>query len=503
MKKAGFLILFQFLLTISFAQNIYFNKRIDVTGSYEVCRGIITFKNGYLVAGGYGDEFDIPHIFLSKIDSIGNLKWTKDYITSGYAYYFGLSGSLFQTPDKYFAICGGRVPWPNGYGILIKVDSSGNKKWEKEYKLTDCSNTFNSGNLTKDRGYILTGYAFLTGPKYKYLLLKTDSSGNQQWYKTYTDNDPNRNYAGKSVIQTPDSGYCIGGGGGYWYDPGVDYRSIVEIIKTDSLGNEKWKKTYGNPNNCNGTTFMLCSSKDEKIVGSYSLAVSSLLLSNRQLYIAKFSLNGDELWNKKIGIPAPNKWTSWIQSLNDSSFIICGSNAVKDTNTKVIGWLFKINKNGDSIWYREYAVIQGIYEGNELWQVTPTTDGGFAGAGSLFPDESGGTQDIWVFKTDSMGCLVPNCHVGITEFNPNAGAQMLVFPNPFTNAFAINYNIPKENKKAVFMLYDVYGKLLYQIGLTTSLNQLQVIASSLKAGMYVAVLVVDGVVVASEKVIKE
>jgi hypothetical protein len=500
MKKNSLLFLFFLIVHQNiFAQNIYFNKRIDVTGYAEVCRSIVLTKGGYLVAGGHGETSTF--IYLSNIDSVGNLKWTKDFGVAGYNYYLGLSGALFKSFDKHYMICGSRVPQPKGYSILIKVDSLGNKKWEKEYLFSDNSNKANSGNITRDSGFILTGDAYISGPKYCYLLLKTDSLGNQQWYKTFTDNHAYRNYQGTSVIQTADNGYCLGCYGIY-YQFGL-YKGIAEIIKTDEFGNQQWKKTYGDPLNCN-VGCMLCLSNDNCIIGAYSLCNSGSAYVDRQIYLTKISMGGTEIWNKKIGKALPSKTAYWIQTLDDGNFILCGSNRVKDTLGKCVGWIFKLNANGDSIWYREYAVITGPHDANELWQVTPTPDGGFAGAGNLFPTEAGGGQDIWVFKTDRMGCLVPNCDgVGITEFNPNAGAQMLVYPNPFTNAFAINYNIPKENKKGVFELRDVLGHLVYSTPLTINVNQLQVVASSLKAGIYIASLVMDGVVVQSVKLIKE
>jgi len=500
MKKTLLFCICNFVFSsLLICQSIYFNKRIDISGDWEVCRGIVPFKNGYFVAGGYLDA----RIFMSFIDSIGNLKWTQQYNQVNYSYYFGLSGSLFKTFDKYYAICGGRVPLgPRGYSLLIKVDSLGNKIWEREYQLYDHSNNLNSGNITNDSGYILTGTIHDPGPRYKYLLIKTDSAGNLLWYNMYTDNDPNRSYAGKCVIQTPDSGYCLGGSGGYWNPPGEEYHSIIDIIKTDSLGNEKWKKTYGNPLYCNWGT-MLSLSKDSCIIATYRIGNTALPGDNKELYITKLGIDGSVKWEKRFGLIILDNWCSWIQTLDDGSYILSGQHRVKDTINKSVGWLHKLNGNGDSMWYREYAIIQGPLDVNQLFQVTPTPDKGFAAAGYLYPISSGGSQDIWIFKTDSMGCLVPNCHVGITEFNPNAGAQMLIYPNPFSNSFSINYNIPKENKEAVFMLYDVYGKLVYQIGLTTSVNQLQVVASSLKAGVFFASLVVDGVLVSTDKIIKE
>jgi len=269
------------------------------------------------------------------------------------------------------------------------------------------------------------------------------------------------------------------------------------------LGNQQWKKTYGNPiYNNNGGMFFL--SKDTCIIATYSSAFSYGEYDNRRVFITKLDMAGNEKWNKEIGLFVPSNWTSWIQALDEGSFVISGGHRVKDTINKYVGWLFKLNNNGDSIWYREYAIIQGENDQNQLWHFTSTPDKGFAGAGSLFPYSTGGNQDIWVFKTDSLGCLVYNCTgIGITEFNPNAGAQLLVYPNPFKEAFAINYSIPKESKKGVFELRDVLGSLVYATPLNTNINQLQVVASTLKAGMYVASLVVDGVVVGSQKIIKE
>jgi hypothetical protein len=460
---------------------------------------MVPYDSTYFVAGNCGPG---RKLFFSKIDKQGSKEWYQIYPVPGYTYYIGGSGSLFRTLDNNYAIIGTKVPSSGlrGYGIILKVDALGNKKWEKEYGVLDDIG-FQSITSTKDSGFIFTGDGFISGSRFRYLLLKTDSLGNLQWYQTYTDNHPQRNYEGTSVIQTPDKGYCFGGRGGYW---GTQYYySIAEIFKTDSLGNLQWKKTFGNPLYCN-LDAMLCLSKDNCIVTSYILGYSGIPSVYSQAYIAKYGLDGSEKWTKKIGDTQPNNWVSWINSLVDGGFIISGSHMDKDTINKYKGWLFKLNNNGDSLWYREYVVIDGINDRNQLYQVTPTPDKGFAAAGSLYPNSSGGGQDIWVFKTDSMGCLVPYCDgVGITEFNTNAGAQMVVYPNPFTNAFAINYNIPAGNKEAVFQLYDIYGKLVYQTGLTTNVNQLQVVASSLKAGMYVACLVVDGKKIASQIIIKE
>jgi hypothetical protein len=52
------------------------------------------------------------------------------------------------------------------------------------------------------------------------------------------------------------------------------------------------------------------------------------------------------------------------------------------------------------------------------------------------------------------------------------------------------------------MIYDFYGRLFYQVELNTSFNQLQLIANKLESGIYVGNLLIDGVLVKSEKLVK-
>jgi hypothetical protein len=129
-----------------------------------------------------------------------------------------------------------------GYGnsdvYILKVDAEGMYRW---------SNVFGGINVdrgmdikqTPDSGYVIVGYtnSFNNGD-YDVFLIKTDSLGQLQWQKTYGGNDWDFGY---SVALTDDGGFVIVGET-YSYGKGS---SDVYVIKTNGLGDTLWTKTYG------------------------------------------------------------------------------------------------------------------------------------------------------------------------------------------------------------------------------------------------------------------
>ncbi|TPE43039.1 SBBP repeat-containing protein [Pontibacter mangrovi] len=99
---------------------------------------------------------------------------------------------------------------------IIKIDSIGNKEWDKTYG-GDMSEWFSSLQGTNDRGYILGGYSEsgISGDKseaalgnYDYWVVKVDSVGNKKWDKTLGGQGEDRLHA---IQQTSDEGYILGG----------------------------------------------------------------------------------------------------------------------------------------------------------------------------------------------------------------------------------------------------------------------------------------------------
>lgn len=92
---------------------------------------------------------------------------------------------------------------------------------------------------TTDGGYIIVGSSYsASGVAPDIFLVKTNSNGDSVWTKTYGGADIDE---ANCVHQTFDGGYIICGS---TFSFGVG-NSDVYLIRTDSVGDTLWTKTYG------------------------------------------------------------------------------------------------------------------------------------------------------------------------------------------------------------------------------------------------------------------
>jgi len=219
--------------------NLLWTKTYGGLGS-SVGNSIATNSSGdYLIAGyttgfGTGNE----DIYLVNTDSSGTLRWSKCIGGTDYE----RARTCVAISDGSYAVAGYTRSVATGFqdAYLCKINNSGNVIWNKTYSSgANYFDIFNSIHQTNDGGFVLIGSSTSCGGcSPDVMLIKTDSGGTPQWARTY---DGGVYDIGTFIKQTNDNGYIITG-----ITNGPNYPATdVCVIKTDSTGDVEWAKSYG------------------------------------------------------------------------------------------------------------------------------------------------------------------------------------------------------------------------------------------------------------------
>jgi hypothetical protein len=347
-----------------------------------------TLDGGYLLSGWSGG----PWIVKLSNDSAGkkdndissrqennneySMLWIKLYDAASDIY------ALKQTGDGSIVLAGINS---DAKAVLIKTDSSGNEKWnltaEGIVRNNDISAVleFEDGRIlysepgllrndvkrnqlwteknvnsmirdkkrTGDGGYIVIA-SEEGSSRYRDNFIpptgwiqKTDTSGNEQWKRTFGEY-PKKMVTPNSVLQTKDDGYIVIGDYSDW----SNYINDAWIIKYDSYGNEKWRRIIRNKS---GPTpyrpIDVFPSIVETDDGNYIIGGVTNLYRTTGLdaLIIKIDTNGTELWNMSAGGDG-NQLIHTMQETSDGGLLFAGSMINLDPEGHMTAMLMKVGK---------------------------------------------------------------------------------------------------------------------------------------------------------------
>lgn len=365
---------------------------VYTTGSFE---GTVDFFN--LTSPG------TTGIFISKLDSSGNLVWAKGiggnlYDDAGFGIYVDTTGNVYTT--GYF---GGTVDFDPGGGsfplisegssdiFIIKLDRDGNFVWARAM-----------GGNNADYGYGIF----------------VDSSGNvyTAGYFQSTLNFNQDDVGPATVIAT---------------SLGVE---DIFISKLNSDGSFSWVKTIGGTGADMGYGISLYSNGFIYTTGSFQGTVDfdgagpaipiDSVNNSRDIFLNKLSLNGDVVWTKTMGgnatdmgnsiavDPVGNVYTTGsFQDTNVDFDPGTGTYFLSSDGPAADIFITKLNSNGDFVWAKGIGgPSSDIGYGISVNSFgTVFTTGFFADTVDFDPDgvgfnlTSNGGPDIFISKLDSNG----------------------------------------------------------------------------------------------------
>jgi hypothetical protein len=237
---------------------------------------------------------------------------------------------------------------------------------------------------TTDRGFIIAGCtcSFGTGDADVYLI-KTDSLGEVLWEKSYRNDGWDEAYC---IQQTMDGGFIVTG-----YAANGLQRADVWLAKTDSMGDTTWSRMYGSPLDDGGSFVQQTPDRGYIVVGDWN----HFMAPSGDMYAIKTDSSGHLLWDRTYG-GADVDAANFVQRTQDGGFILAGETASFGAG-KYDMYLVKTDSLGNPLWDTTY----GGNQDDRALSAQQTSDGGYILAGYNWS-----VGRVYLVKTDSSGSLV-------------------------------------------------------------------------------------------------
>jgi hypothetical protein len=467
-----------------------FNLRIDPFGLQhaETAFSVEVMDDGnYLVVAGAG--FDDGQFFYSSVvtsiivDPTGSVLGADHFWYPQHATYPGLSNSMDRREEGGYVIGGSTFRsdslnnWIQRPGLFF-LNEEGGVASLIELGPENQSWIGRQAKQTPDGGYVICGETSSVGNALQAFVIKTDAQGSEEWTRTY--GGPWNDYC-NSVEPRSSGGYFIGG-----QKRVTASNPQIWVAALNDTGGTVWSREWG------GQWGDVAAHVEELTDGNILVACGLSYGSNGpyRRYMAKLDASdGSFIWQREYANPEAIGLLRVAKEITpNGDLIACGLGSI---GVEHYGNLLRTTSTGDSLWLRYYQYsdsqvsnIRGI-----LYDAVPTPDGGFVAVGMVYPS-AGFSQDIWVVKVDSMGCLEPGCHLitGMETQITNLGEALRVWPNPVARGTPVQVELQLPEGFVVqgqlrLTVTDAAGRLVREEHFTPHTSQ-RTLYTSFNSGLY-------------------
>ncbi len=377
-----------------------------------------TIDGGYIIAGTRNivDSLDHNDVYILRLDSEGNELWNKtyggDYSVSG--------NSICQANDGGFLIAGS-IKFVSGAvadAWILKISADGDSLWSNSFGGSSADGA-SCIRPTSDNGFIVTGFNSipLTGVGDQVYLVKLDSSGQEDWNKTY--GDKYQNY-GNWVEETSDGGFIIAGKTYRSYSGNADWL----VLKTDAEGDSLWSYLYGMQKD--DVAYRVIENRAD---GNYLVAGNLTVVVNmadKDYYYYPFGVDcldkdGNLLWQEIYGLYKPHLMNG-ASLTHEGHLMVGGTNFDPDWTHSDI-FLYEIDAgNGDSLWMDTF----GDYVNEQTSSLSQTSDFGYVISGKAGNPPA--NKLVYVLRLDhsnaTTSLIQRNADIGLELIAPESEDQL-------------------------------------------------------------------------------
>ena len=475
------------------AQN-YFNNRYDLFGKADASANVFMFNNQYFVsAGGLNPPQTELSLSVLKLDLNGiQLKYTHDFITNNF-FYSTLSKGTVKINDSVLCTTGFRTNASASYGYLYWYKTNLDSIKYKEYGYSNKINFIYTQLLYANKYHYLIGSTDSLYTNQNILLIKTDTVGNEIWKKKI------------GIVGMDENAYSIDTLQGQLIIAGnrvVHGTSSTDgfVMRLDTSGNIVWQKIV-NTNAGYGVCKALTLKDGNVLVYNRLKMYDAGSITYNRFLIQKITPNNTLLWQKTYN--ASNAEADCIVAIENTqgNIVIAGQKGATDYSC--VGTVNILNQNGDSLFYKEFYKELGSQ--NYFRDVIQTTDKGYCFAGFLIPvfaNGGTGTEDIWLLKVDSNFCesaLPCGSVVGISEHEVIEGG-LKIYPNPAANELYFVCNFDNAITLKIH-LYDLSGRLLKEETLINTKKTQKIDLQDLMSGVYIYKIIEGNTIIKTSKII--
>ncbi len=318
------------------------------TRKTEEAHDLIQTKSGDLVMVGQldmdenqsGSKVDM---WVVKLSNNGQVKWSKNF---GEESSIDIANAVIETKKGNYLVVGNTLPLggdsPNADVVLLMLDPSGNKVWEK--KIGGERNEEGVDIVRDGDGFvILSNQENPTKAKIQWdaLLTKVDASGSKVWEKKHGGLDSDK---GNDLVRLKSGGFAIAG---YTYSFEKFGGHDSWVLVTNAQGVMKWQSVFGDKSDDQAFS-VVENTQGELIMAGYTTEYigegdnAKIGPNGDEILLVRLTAGGKKVWERKIGGVGNQKGRVLIQ--NAEGGYLLGSTHNKSGQSSVV--VYKLNRAG-------------------------------------------------------------------------------------------------------------------------------------------------------------